>query len=103
MDAAVDAGAESGGGASSFLNFMKESRAAADAIMPNIRLDIIMFLVRRLVAGRRAWNAVESVGVMLSGEGPEARRDAGVVESRGVLVNVATTTFLSNCVHFLVV
>jgi len=83
---------------------MKKSRATADAIMPNIRLDTIMFLVRRLVVGRGPWNTVVSVGVMLNGEGPEARRDAGMVEeSRGVLVNVATTTFLSNCVHFLVV
>ena len=83
---------------------MKESGAAAGAIMSNIRLDTVMFFVRRLVAGRRAWNAVESVGVMLNGEGPEARRDAGVVEeSRCVLVDVATTTCLSNCVHYLVV
>jgi len=103
-DGCSGVGAESRGGASSFLIFMKESGAAAGAIMSNIRLDTVMFFVRRLVAGRRAWNAVESVGVMLNGEGPEARRDAGVVEeSRCVLVDVATTTCLSNCVHYLVV
>ena len=41
---------------------------------------------------------------MLNGQGPEAGGDAGVVQERCcVLVDVATTAFLSNCIHFLAV
>ena len=102
MNCAIDAGGKSGDIASGAFVIVNESGAAADTKVSNIWLDAVVFFKWRQVVGRRTWNAIKSVDIVLHGKGPESSRDTSMVKQCGCMfVDVTSTTFFCNGVHFL--